>query len=121
MSIIYSKVLKGGTKLSENIIYGLSDKLKLLRKRHNLSQKEVANRLGISRQSVNRFENDGMTPSIDNLIQFAIMYNVTVDYLLGVGKESYLYLHEFNESQRNFILEIVNGLKKNFNNNEVGD
>lgn len=101
--------------MADSTIYGLGDRLKQLRDKHNLSQQDVANRLQVTRNTVSRYENDTLTPSIDNLIQFAMMYNISVDYLLGIGKESYLYLQEFSENQRAFILQLVQGLRDNFN------
>ena len=105
--------------MADRIIYGLGDKLKQLREKHHLTQQEVADRLKVNRNSVSRFENDALTPSTDNLIQFALMYNVSLDYLLGLGKESYLYLHEFSNNQRTFILKMIQGIKENFNYNDT--
>lgn len=100
--------------MNETPIYGLGDKLKELRKKTNFTQQDIADRLGVSRNSVNRFENEGLTPSTDNLIKLAIIYNISLDYLLGLGKESYLYLYEFTPEQQEFILDIIAGLRTKF-------
>ena len=101
--------------MSDAIIYGLGDKLKRLREKHKFTQKEVAKRMNIAPNTISRYENDEFAPKIENLIQFAIIYNTSLDYLIGIGKESYLYLHEFDEKQRAFILAMIEGIKENFN------
>jgi len=104
--------------LSENTIYGLGDKLKQLREKHNLTQKEVAARLNVDRNTVNRYESNEITPPVEKLVKLAIMYNISLDYLVGIGKEYYLSLHGFNEKQRDVIIQLVNVLKENFPNND---
>lgn len=94
------------------IIYGLGERLASLRKNHKMTQQEVAAKLGVSSKSISKFENDTLTPSLDNIIKFAIMYNVTTDSLLGLGKDSFLYLAEFTDKQREYLLNIITGLKE---------
>ena len=100
--------------LAENIIYGLGQKLQQLRNKHGYIQEEIAMRLGVKSNTISRYETDRLTPKIDTLIQFAIIYNTSLDYLVGIGKESYLYLHEFTDAQKLFITQHIDGLKKHF-------
>jgi len=92
----------------------LGDKLRKLREKHKFTQKEVAKRMKVAPNTISRYENDEFAPKIENLIQFAIIYNTSLDYLMGIGKESYLYLYEFDENQRAFILQTIKGIKENF-------
>ena len=71
--------------MAENPIYGRGDKMKSMRREYKPTQQQVADRLGVSRNSVNRCESDDRTPSTGNLIKLAIMYNRSVDSLLGLG------------------------------------
>ena len=45
-----------------------------LRKKHNLSQEELADKLGVSRQAVSKWERSESSPDTDNLIQLETTY-----------------------------------------------
>lgn len=59
------------------------DILKKLRKQHKLSQQEMADHLGITRQGYGKYESGSSQPSFEMLEVIAIRFNVTTDYLLG--------------------------------------
>ena len=61
----------------------LREKLIVLRDRAGLSQMELADRLGVSRQAVSRWESGDTTPSVDKLKTLAKIYGVSLDWLLG--------------------------------------
>ena len=60
----------------------LSQKIAELRKSHNWSQEELAYRLGVTRQSVGKWESDAALPELDKVVQMADIFGVTTDYLL---------------------------------------
>ena len=62
----------------------MNKKLKLLRNEKNLSQKQVAEQLGITVSAYSNYEQGIREPSYDILIKIAKLYNVTTDYLLGL-------------------------------------
>lgn len=57
--------------------------LKELRNEKGISQQALANILGISQQSVNKYENHDVEPDITTLIAIADYFTVTLDYLVG--------------------------------------
>lgn len=57
--------------------------LKETRKLNNLSQRQVADYLGITQPSYIRYENGKAEPSLENLVKLADLFDVSVDYLLG--------------------------------------
>ena len=61
-----------------------------------ISQQALAEALGISQQSVNRYENHKVEPDIDTLIKMADYFGVTVDYLIGRTESN--TLHELYSS-----------------------
>ena len=60
----------------------LGQRLYQLRKDKNLSQEELADRLGVSRQSVSKWETDASYPEPEKLVAIAAFYHVSVDFLL---------------------------------------
>ncbi len=61
----------------------LADRLVELRKEHKLSQEALAEKLGLSRQSISKWERAEASPDTDNLIALAEVYGITLDELLG--------------------------------------
>lgn len=61
----------------------IGDQIQELRKRDGLSQEALAEKLGLSRQAVSKWESGAAIPTIDNLIELSRLFSVTVDALLG--------------------------------------
>ena len=61
----------------------LADRLVALRKENGYSQEVLAEKLGLSRQSISKWERAEASPDTDNLIALAQVYNMTLDELLG--------------------------------------
>ncbi|SHH06487.1 helix-turn-helix domain-containing protein [Tepidibacter thalassicus] len=60
-----------------------SERLKQLRKSMKLTQKELAEKLGLSPGAIGLYEQNRRTPDIELLNKIATYFDVTVDYLLG--------------------------------------
>lgn len=58
------------------------EKLRLLRIKSGLNQTELANKLGISQQTYNRYELEKREPDFEIIKVFANFFNVSVDYIL---------------------------------------
>ena len=54
------------------------------RKEQGLSQEALGNQLGVSRQSIYKWESDAALPEIDKLIALSRLFSVSVGWLLGV-------------------------------------
>ena len=68
----------------------LADKIIEERKKNGWSQEELAAKLGVSRQSVSKWESAGSVPDLQKVIQLAELFGVSTDYLLKdtLGQES---------------------------------
>ncbi len=60
----------------------LSEKITELRKKNGWSQEELAFRLGISRQSVSKWESGAALPEMEKIVQLAELFDVSCDYLM---------------------------------------
>ncbi len=60
----------------------LADKIILLRKRNGWSQEQLAEQMGISRQSVSKWESGASIPDLDKVIKLSKILGVSTDYLL---------------------------------------
>ena len=60
----------------------LADKIVSLRKKAGWSQEELAEQLGVTRQSVSKWEGAQSVPDMDKVVQMSRLFGVTTDYLL---------------------------------------
>ncbi|KRN98891.1 helix-turn-helix domain-containing protein [Companilactobacillus kimchiensis] len=60
----------------------IGDQLQKQRKLHDMSQETLANKLGISRQAISRWENGATLPSFSNLMAISDLFNISLDELI---------------------------------------
>lgn len=66
----------------------IANRLVELRKKNGYSQEELADKLGLSRQAVSKWERAESSPDTDNLICLARLYNVSLDDLLNTSENT---------------------------------
>ncbi len=57
--------------------------LKKIRLLNNISQQQLAGVIGVTQQSVNKYENHSVEPDIEVIIKIADYFSVSIDYLVG--------------------------------------
>lgn len=62
----------------------LSQRIYELRMSFGWTQVQLAQKLGVTKQTVSNWENDNIQPSIDMLVKLSNIFNVSTDYLLGL-------------------------------------
>lgn len=60
----------------------MADRIQYLRKNKGISQEELADKIGVSRQAVSKWESEQSTPDIEKVILLSDFFDVTTDYLL---------------------------------------
>lgn len=76
-------------------------KLQRLRKEKGLSQEELADKLGVSRQAVSKWERGEASPDTDNLILLAKLYGVSIDELLRTDSDEIKDDDPVHEEEKN--------------------
>ena len=70
------------------------DRLRALRTQQEMTQADVAKRLGITQASYNRYEKNLFEPDFATLKKLAKLFHVSTDYLLGNEDEEFFALDE---------------------------
>lgn len=60
----------------------IADRIQSLRKSKGMSQEELADRIGVSRQAVSKWESEQATPDLEKVVIMSEIFEVTTDYLL---------------------------------------
>ena len=79
----------------------IADRLIKLRKKYGYSQEELADKLGLSRQAVSKWERAEASPDTDNLICLAKLYGVSLDELLSVDEDIDTIVNEQVKKEEN--------------------
>lgn len=96
------------------MIKGLADRLKELRWKYGYSQKQVAEKTGVSPSIISGYENGERTPSTEMLLSLSSLYNCSTDYLLGkeqINPDTVISVEGLNESQIGALLNLINVMK----------
>lgn len=63
-----------------------AEKLKSLRRQSGISQEKLAEKLGVSRQAITKWETDAGIPDIENLMRISRLFDISIDELLSNDK-----------------------------------
>jgi transcriptional regulator with XRE-family HTH domain len=88
----------------------ISEKLKQARLASNLTQEELADRVGVSRQTISNWENGRSYPDIVSIIELSNIYNMTLDSLLKGDNEMIEHLKkstDVTKSNRHVLIALA--------------
>ena len=89
------------------LAYDFGLRLKKLRDAKGLSQKELAQKLGVSKGTVYRYENNTQSPSLENAAKLALLLDTSLDYLAGLDNALTIQLPDLNEEERNALMAFI--------------
>lgn len=85
----------------------LGQRLKLLRKQRNLTQKAVCNALNISKSVYSQYELDEREPSLKRLIALSRFFMISIDFLCDNTNRIKIDITDLNEVQQAKIYAIL--------------
>lgn len=97
------------------MINGLPDKLRSLRTKYGFSQKQVADKIGVSPSVVSGYETGERTPSTEVLLSLSYLYNTSSDYLLGRqvnSPESMISVDGLTDEQIVALVNLIDTIKQ---------
>ena len=90
----------------------IANKIKILRENKGLSQKALADKLGITRSSVNAWEQGISVPSTQYIVELATLFEVSTDYLLNFKNDKAINIEGLNEKEVKIVLELIEYFKQ---------
>lgn len=85
----------------------IADKIKMLREQMGITQAELAKRLGVTRSGVNAWEMGTTTPSTMYVVELALLFGVSTDYLLDMPKTKTISVNGLTDREIASLTEIV--------------
>ena len=82
------------------IMVDFGNRLKKLRLNAGLTQKQLADKMGVTASVVSYYELSERNPSPEVLIKLASIFHISTDYLLGIEKTESLSLSDLDEADK---------------------
>ena len=89
----------------------MGEKLKSLRTENKLTQKQVAERIGLAISAVSSYEAGTRYPSYESLVKLARIYHVSTDYLLGIASTRNIDVSGLNDNEIEVVAQLVDMLR----------
>ena len=86
--------------------------LKTLRLKENMTQAQLAQKLGLTKSVISAYETGLRLPSYDILIHIAQIYRVSTDYLLGIENKQEIDLSGLSQEEINALLNLIAAMKR---------
>ena len=88
----------------------LADKIINLRKKEGMTQEDLAGQVGVSRQSVSKWESSLSMPDLDKVVKLSQIFSVSTDFLLddSLGMEQVIVDEKVEDTSRLIDLDLLN-------------
>lgn len=91
----------------EIIAYDFGLRLRQLREENHLSRASLAKKLGVSPETIYRYENNIQTPSLERAKQMAVLLHTSLDYLVGLENTRTIRLPMLSDQQRTALFDFL--------------
>lgn len=89
--------------MNDEQVYDFGFRLRQLREERGFSRSALAKKLGVSKETIYRYENNIQSPSLDRTKQIAVILRTSVDYLLGLDDEYTIKFPGITKEQRDAL------------------
>lgn len=89
----------------------LGKKIKDLRLRENMTQAELAKKLGITKSVISAYETELRSPSYEVLVGISKTFKVSTDYLLGLEPPDRIDLSGLTPSEQTALINLIRAMK----------
>lgn len=90
----------------------MGEKLKSLRLEKKLTQKQIADRIGLAISAVSSYESGTRYPSFEVLIKLSRIFHVSTDYLLGITEQRVIDVTGLDDNEVELVSQLVDMLRK---------
>ena len=94
-------------------MYQIAERISYLREKNQLTQATLAKKLGISRSAVNAWEMSLSVPSTQKIVELAVLFHVSTDYLLGLSDGMSVDISALDNEEREIVFRLVECFVKN--------
>jgi len=88
-------------------LFTLAEKIKTLREQNELTQSDLAKKMGLTRSAVNGWEMGLSVPSTPFIVELSKLFNVSTDYLLGMKSGATLNIDGLSEREAAVLSDLV--------------
>ncbi len=89
----------------------MGEKIKSLRVENKLTQKQLAERIGLAISAISSYEAGTRYPSYESLVKLSRIFHVSTDYLLGITPTRNIDVSGLNDSEIEAVVVLVEMLR----------
>ena len=84
-----------------------AERIKSLRESRDLTQSALAKKLSVTRASVNAWEMGVSVPTVDKIVDLALFFHVSTDYILGKDSSIQVDITEFDDEEKKLVQRLI--------------
>lgn len=90
-------------------------RMQQLRINHHMSQETLGRKLNRSKSVICGYENNIRIPPLEVIVKMAVIFNVSLDYLVGIDKKEIISMDNLDEEQKRIIQSLLKEFRDNSN------